>query len=232
MQLFYTDTIKDKLAIFDRIESGHMVQSLRKKEGDLIDFTDGQGHHYRGPLISADRRQAQVAIETTVFIAPSEYQMEIAVAPTKQHEKMEWLIEKCVEMGILDFTIMTTQRSERNKIRLDRLQKIALSAMKQSLQFYLPRIILETNFSKVLDKKHKQRFIAACLDEPLPHIAVELKPGTDTLVLIGPEGDFSPDEVGLAMLAGFDKISLGQNRLRTETAAVFAAASFKTINRT
>jgi len=231
MQLFFTDIINDTWATFDQVESGHMIQSLRKKTGDEIDFTDGLGHHFKGIIVEADRKHVKASITSSQRHTQEQLGLSVVMAPTKQHERMEWMVEKCVEMGVLDITIVGTKRSERNKVRLDRLQKIGLSAMKQSLQFFLPTISYEPKFSKVLLKESPQKFIAVCLDQPLPYFGIDLKPSQGAIVLVGPEGDFTPDEVDSAAAAGYSKISLGQNRLRTETAAIFAAATYKTINK-
>lgn len=230
MQLFFTDNINETWATFDQVESGHMIQSLRKKIGDEIDLTDGLGHHFKGIIVEADRKHVKASITASQRHTREQLGLSVVMAPTKQHERMEWMVEKCVEMGILDITIVGTKRSERNKVRLDRLQKIGLSAMKQSLQFFLPNISYEPKFSKVLLRENPQKFIAVCLDQPLPYFGINLKPNQSAVVLIGPEGDFTPDEVDSASAAGFSKISLGQNRLRTETAAIFAAATYKTVN--
>lgn len=231
MQLFFSHSIQDGQAQFDPIESGHLVQSLRKRPGDVIHFTDGKGNLYQGKLLSSDKRSSVATIESVVFTPLPAFEMHLIIAPTKQHDRMEWLVEKAVELGTRQITFCATHRSERNKIRLDRLERIALSAMKQSLQYHLPVL----NYQDKLDQLFastlpENAFIAACLDEPPAHMAVSIEPGKSTAVLIGPEGDFTKEEIALAEDHGFQKISLGQNRLRTETAALYAATIFKTIN--
>lgn len=231
MQLFFSHSIQDGQALFDPIESGHLVQSLRKRTGDAIHFTDGKGNLFAGKLLSSDKKSSVATIESSEKIPKPAFEIHLIVAPTKQHDRMEWMVEKAVETGVRHITFCATQRSERNKVRLDRLERIALSAMKQSLQYYLPILEYKDKFDQLFTTiPPENAFIAACLNEPPAHMAVSLKPGKSATVLIGPEGDFTLDEIGKASEHGFQKISLGQNRLRTETAAVYAAAVFKTIN--
>lgn len=227
-QLFYTAPPVNGLARLDEEESRHLLTVLRRQPGDRLQLTDGHGFFYEGEIADTGKKHAVVRILNTTPAPPSAARLHIAMAPTKQIERFEWFLEKATEIGIQTITPLLCQRSERSTIRHDRLEKILVSAMKQSLQGHLPELRPLTPLEKaVRQATEPRRLIAWCADTPLPHLSTRLDNTADTLILIGPEGDFTPAEVALAESCGFTGISLGATRLRTETAGLLAVAAFR-----
>lgn len=226
--LFYTTHIENGFARLDEEESRHLLSVLRRKPGDRIQLTDGKGAFYEAEITETGKRHALARIlSQTVQPAERPARLHLAIAPTKQIERYEWFLEKAVEIGIDEITPLLCQRSERDTVRLDRLEKILVSAMKQSLRAYLPRLNAPIPFKKfAAAATEPQKRIAWCADAPMPHLKTNLLPTLDTLIAIGPEGDFSAEEVALAMQQGFEGVSLGTARLRTETAGVLAVSVF------
>lgn len=223
-QLFYTTHIEDGLATLDEEESRHLLQALRKKTGDTLSITDGKGFFYEAVLTDSGKRYALARILSKTAATPERSsRLHIGIAPNKQIERFEWFLEKAAEIGADEITPLLCHRSERNSIRHDRLEKILVSAMKQSLRAHLPKLNPLTPFPVFAQQAQEaQKRIAWCADEPLPHLKDALSAGQDTLVAIGPAGDFSPEEVQWALKNGFQGVSLGATRLRTETAGVMA----------
>lgn len=226
-QLFYSPVIENGFARLDEEESRHLLTVLRRQPGDRLQLTDGQGQFYEAEITEAGKKHAMVRILESRTAPEPSARLHIAISPTKQIERFEWFLEKATEMGIQSITPLLCRRSERNTIRLDRLEKILVSATKQSLQSRLPRLTPLTPFEQCVQQATEpQRLIAWCSDTVLPQSITCLKPGIDTLILIGPEGDFAPDEVARAEKKGFTGISLGPTRLRTETAGLVAVMGF------
>jgi 16S rRNA (uracil1498-N3)-methyltransferase len=226
--LFYTTKIENGFAHLDEEESRHLLTVLRRKVGDRLQLTDGQGFFYEAELAEAGKRQALARIISKKKAPPERAaKLHIAIAPTKQIERFEWFLEKAAEIGVDEITPLLCQRSERDTVRLDRLEKILISAMKQSLRAWLPKLNELTRFQKfATNSTESQKRIAWCSADPLPHLKTTLLPQESTVVAIGPEGDFSPEEVELALQNGFTGVSLGTARLRTETAGVLAVGVF------
>ena len=221
-QLFYTTTVHgDELILKDQ-EAVHCSLVLRKKVGDIIRVVDGKGKLYKCGIDELGKREVRCTV-----LSYDEYEraemLSIAIAPTKNRDRLEWLLEKLVEIGVKEIIIMQTERTERSKINMERVEKKLISAMKQSLRYYLPNIKL-MSFQEVIDLTNKDKFIAHCIDGYQPENIGSMKEGDDRLVLIGPEGDFTIDEVQAALNKGFKTLGLGKFRLRTETAAIVAAA--------
>lgn len=235
MHQFYQPDIATTLTL-DEEESRHAVKVLRLTEGDLIEVVDGQGICFTMRITLAHPKRCAVEIVETIH-APNhwKHQIILAVAPTKHMDRLEWAVEKCTEMGIDRLIPLHGHNSERTALKTDRLRRVMVAAMKQSLGATLPQCDELTTVMQVINTPFKgQRFIAYC-DAMLPcekrlALAREYVPGSDVMVLIGPEGDFSPDEVNAALAAGFIPITLGDSRLRTETAAVMACATIHTID--
>lgn len=231
-QLFFTQKIENGFAVFEEEEGRHLTSVLRKKTGDLLQLTDGKGFFYEAELTDAGKRQvlARIVSKTeAAILRPARLHM--AIAPTKQMERLEWFLEKATEIGVDEITPLLCKRSERDTLRLDRLEKILVSAMKQSLRAWLPKLNQPTRFQDFVKKSGEaQKRLAWCADEPLPHLKNTLSPNQDVVIAIGPEGDFSPEEVQLALANGFQGVSLGQARLRTETAGLLAVTLFNVVN--
>ena len=223
MQLFFATNINDNIALFEEEEARH-VRVLRKKPGDILHFVDGKGGMYKGEILEIHKKQCTLSI---LNHHPAYHQrnvhLHIAIAPTKNIARLEWFLEKATEIGIDEITPIRCERSERKKIRADRLNKILMSAMKQSVKAYLPKLNELTDYQAFIkQKKADMNFIAYCNDDALNHLKKEYSPPKNVTILIGPEGDFSPKEINLALENGFKGISLGDSRLRTETAGIVA----------
>lgn len=226
-QLFFTQKIENGFAHFDEEESRHLTTVLRRKVGDALQLTDGRGFFYDAEISETGKRHVLARITATISAeATHATPLHLAIAPTKNIERIEWLLEKATEIGIDEITLLQCQRSERDTVRLDRLEKVLVSAMKQSLRAHLPKLNPMTRFQQFVKTTPADlKYIAWCADTPLPHLKTQLQPGKNTLVLIGPEGDFSPEEVQLAAENGFTGVSLGAARLRTETAGLLAVCA-------
>ncbi len=229
---FYAPYLPDELTLPES-DSAHCVRVLRMKAGDEIEAVDGRGGLYRCVLRDAHPKRATVdIIERTALPKVWQGSITIAIAPTKHNDRMEWLVEKLVEIGVDRIVPLRCRYSERKEINIDRLEKIAVSAMKQSLKAVLPQIDEMTPFGTFIDSATDgHRFIAYC-DPSIPRLLFpkEYTPNSDTTILIGPEGDFSPEEIRKALDAGWCPISLGDNRLRTETAALVACDTCQILN--
>jgi 16S rRNA (uracil1498-N3)-methyltransferase len=229
---FYAPDIEQTLTLPES-DSQHCVRVLRMKAGDIIDIIDGKGYRFKCQLLDAHPKRATIEIIERIE-APLSWRnnITVCVAPTKHMDRMEWMIEKLVEIGINKFIPLKCRYSERKELKIERIEKIAISAMKQSLKTVLPTIQEMTSFNDVIKSiDATQKFIAYC-DETSPRklLAKEYSSNSDAIILIGPEGDFSKEEIGLAFSAGYQPISLGDNRLRTETAAVVACDTIHIIN--
>lgn len=219
--------------ILPESDSQHCVRVLRMKEGDTLEVIDGKGHRYTCRLIEAHAKRAHVEIIEKQDVPLSwQNNITIAVAPTKHLDRMEWMVEKLTEIGVNRIIPLLCRYSERKELKIERLEKIAISAMKQSLKTVLPIIDVMTPIKDVITKQmYDQRFIAYC-DTSIPRklLSAEYRANKDTLILIGPEGDFSTEEINMALNSGYNPISLGDNRLRTETAAIVACDTCHIIN--
>ncbi len=237
MQLFYSkDIAHGGICTLDAEESRHAVRVLRMRAGDTLNVTDGQGHLYRCRVLQADDHACAVEPQEVLPTSPSPLPaLHLAVAPTKNPSRMEWLVEKAVEVGVGEVTLLECDHSERTFLKTERLERIALSAMKQSLHLILPEIHTTVSLRDWLSTFHfplsTQKFIAHCeAGQPRTPLGTALQAGADAVVLIGPEGDFSAEEIALALERGFQPVSLGPSRLRTETAALYVCCAFNLVN--
>ena len=232
MQIFYTPDIAVSQTLSEE-ESGHCVRVLRKNIGDEITLTDGKGSFYKAAITNPHPKRCEFEIVETEVQPPLwNFNLEIAVAPTKNMDRMEWFVEKSTEIGINKITLLNCRFSERKEVKTARLDKIAISAMKQSQKATAPVITDMTDFKKfVVQPFDGRKFIAHCEDQAEKRLIKQIyNPGENALVLIGPEGDFSPEEIQMALANGFEPISLGESRLRTEAAALFACATLQVLN--
>ena len=223
MQIFYTPDIAIKPELPEE-EAGHCIRVLRLGEGDEIVLTDGQGSFYKAAISRAHPKHCEVTLLES-WKQPDlwNFNLHIAIAPTKNMDRMEWFVEKATEIGFDELTFLNCRFSERKVIKTERISKILVSAIKQSLKARLPQLNEMTDFNKFITQPFPgQKFIAHCYEGEKPLLKDMVHPGEDALVLIGPEGDFSEEEVRKAAENGFIPISLGKSRLRTETAALVA----------
>lgn len=226
MQLFYAPEITLPRYTLSEEESKHGVRVLRLTTGDAIHLTDGRGSLYHGRVVDDHPKRCQVEIERVEEqFEPLPYSLTMAVAPTKNNERYEWFLEKATEVGIDRVIPIVCDHSERRVLRRDRGEKIIISAAKQSLKTLFPTLDELTPLSEVLAMPFEgKKFIAHCEEESeRVYLGDLLSAGEDALVLIGPEGDFSPREIEAARKAGFVEVTLGNERLRTETAALATA---------
>lgn len=233
MYLFYSPDIEKTLTLSEE-ESSHCIQVLRRTAGDEIAVTDGVGNLYHCVITNPHRKHCELRIDSVETPAPlHEGYIHICVAPTKNIDRLEWCIEKCVEMGVDEITPILCDHSERKTINYDRLQKILVSAAKQSLKTRFPILNPLTRMTDL--RVDGDKFIAHCIEGYKPTdnkyaLQQRIERGHKTTVLIGAEGDFSPEEVQWALDNGYIPVSLGAARLRTETAAIVACHTAVLLN--
>ena len=233
MQLFYNSDIKqgDITFFFDKEESKHIVKVLRKKERDKIFITNGLGYLFESEIILASEKKCEVKITKESFQEPDKFYTHIAVAPTKMNDRLEWFLEKATEIGIHEITPIICDHSERKVYKIDRAEKIIQAAMKQSLHYYIPKINEPISFSQFVKSNiERQKFIAHCEETDKKSFKNEVIKDEKVTILIGPEGDFSTKEINLAIENEFIPVTLGNTRLRTETAALVACHTIALIN--
>jgi 16S rRNA (uracil1498-N3)-methyltransferase len=231
MQLFYSNLIQNDFVLLPPEESWHCVKVLRMDVGDEIFITDGTGNLYRCNLTETSAKRCVAKIVETTSEEKRNWKLHIAIAPTKNIDRFEWFAEKATEIGIDVITPLYTAHSERTVIKPDRIQKILVSAMKQSLKYTVPDLRPEKKFKDFLkNADESSKFIAYCETGKEEELISQYKKGSDVIILIGPEGDFSPEEVEMAIDAGFSPVSLGKSRLRTETAGVVACHTIHLLN--
>ncbi|MFI1771452.1 16S rRNA (uracil(1498)-N(3))-methyltransferase [Thalassobellus citreus] len=233
MQLFYNPNITDSTTqfTFDKEESRHIVKVLRKSTGDTLHITNGQGWLFNAEVTIPDMKKCMVTIVSKTLQPKRDYSLHLAVAPTKMNDRYEWFLEKATEIGIDNITPIICDHSERKIIKTERFEKILQSATKQSLNCYMPKLNTAISFKDFIKQDFNGNiFIAHCEETDRKSLKNELKPKTDITILIGPEGDFSTKEIELALQNNFIPVTLGNTRLRTETAAIVACHSVAFIN--
>ena len=233
MQLFYNPTISDAsdFISFDKEESKHIIKVLRKKDTDILFVTNGLGFLFETEITLASDTKCTVKIISVQQPIAPKYHLHLAVAPTKMNDRYEWFLEKATELGISEITPIICDHSERKQIKTDRFDKIIQSALKQSNQFYLPKLnepIAFKDFMKL--KNNGLQLIAHCEETNKKSLKDVIKPNENATILIGPEGDFSEKEIQLAIENNYIPVSLGNTRLRTETAAIVACHSVRFLN--
>jgi 16S rRNA (uracil1498-N3)-methyltransferase len=230
MQLFYLEH-PEKEIILSAEESKHATKVLRKKEGDILNFTDGKGGFYKAEITLADSRKCRLEIVSSDQKEKQHnYHLHIAIAPTKNMDRYEWFLEKATEIGINEITPIICKHSERKVIKTERCNRILLSAMKQSLKFHLPKLNEAIALKDFLKQDFEgDKYIAHCEDAYKIELSTEEKV-EKTTILIGPEGDFSNSEIEMALQNQFKAVSLGASRLRTETAGIVAVHTINIIS--
>jgi len=236
MNFFYTSEPVSNIHVLDEQESRHCVKSLRLRKNDQVYLTDGKGNVYLTQIVSDDIKACVLEIIRKIEDYPLlPYRLHIGIAPTKNSDRLEWFVEKAVEIGISEITALICENSERISIKSDRMERLMIAAVKQSLRAEIPifnSLICFNDFLEKTKNTYSQKFIAYCGDlqqEPCLLKSV-CQDQPNTLILIGPEGDFTPAEVQKAMQCGFIPISLGKFRLRTETAALLVCATVQISN--
>ena len=233
MRLFYQPKIKEGLHFLDEEESRHAIKVLRLKEGDDIRVLDGVGGTHIASITSANHKKCEFKVKRADQASIPKHHIHIAIAPTKNADRIEWFVEKTVEIGVQEISFVFCDNSERKHFKIDRIVKKAISAMKQSLGAYLPIInepIKLADFYKKTDISNTEVYIAY-VDHDNPDLLLKIaQPKNNYLVLIGPEGDFSNQELEVARENKFKKVSLGQSRLRTETAGIVACHILNIVN--
>ncbi|MCK5469194.1 MAG: 16S rRNA (uracil(1498)-N(3))-methyltransferase [Cyclobacteriaceae bacterium] len=231
MQLFYCPGINNGDDFLDIEESRHCVKVLRKKTGDLINITDGLGNFYQAELADLNSKKCFFKILSSKSVKKNNYSIHIAIAPTKNSDRIEWFIEKAVEIGVDKISLIQTSYSERKTINLDRIKKKAISAMKQSVRAFLPELATMEKLSIFFNSAAEdQKFIAHLEDETTESLEHLVTPGTSYLILIGPEGGFSDEEISMAKSNQIKIVKIGNHRLRTETAGIVACSILNNIN--
>ena len=234
MHVFYTPDINSADYMLNEEESRHCMKVLRLVIGDVVHLIDGCGGLYEAEIINESKRNVTLhVLKTTSEYQKRNHRLHIAVAPTKNIDRLEWFLEKATEIGIDEITPLICDRSERKVIKEDRLNKVITSAVKQSLQAYHPQLNEAVNYKEFIKKySAENKMIAHCIDgEPRQFISDVISAGQSCLILIGPEGDFSPDEIQHALQNNFKPLTLGNTRLRTETAALAACFEVNYLNR-
>jgi len=232
MHTFYSPDLSNGLKTLDESESKHCVNVLRLKSTDKICLVDGKGGYYLAQITIANPRRCEFEIiETQNDYGKRSYFLHIAIAPTKSMDRFEWFLEKSVEIGIDEITPLLCSRSERKRIKPERIEKIILSAMKQSIQAFHPKLNGFTSFKEFINSELSgEKIIAHCGKEKKPHLKEICNPGSQTTIMIGPEGDFTSQEVEMARKKMFLEADLGSNRLRTETAGLVACITINLLN--
>jgi len=231
MNLFYKPDISEENNILSPEESKHCILVLRLKKGDEISLTDGRGNLFHAVLTGDDFRKCTFIItDIHKDYGKKDFHLHIAIAPTKNIDRFEWFLEKATEIGINEITPLICDHSERRTVNSERLNKILVSAMKQSLKAYLPELNQPVKFDDFIKKKRESQKMIAWYDEKNLMMKEVYNRGKNVVVLIGPEGDFSGEEIRIAREAGFVSVNLGNSRLRTETAGVVACHTINLLN--
>lgn len=232
MHIFYTPDISANSYTLNETESKHCIRVLRLEKGDEITLVDGRGGFFSAEISDPNPKLCTVnVVKSELNFGMRNFQVHVAIAPTKNIERIEWFLEKATEVGIDRVTPLLCRYSERKEIKHDRLEKVMVSAMKQSLKAFLPHLDPLTKFNDFVSQScNGQKFIAHCEEQRRDLLKNKIVTGVNYLILIGPEGDFSSEEIELAIQSGFHPVSLGESRLRTETAGLVACHTFNLMN--
>jgi 16S rRNA (uracil1498-N3)-methyltransferase len=232
MHLFFRQDISSDSIQLDREESRHCVKVLRLRKGDSIHLTDGKGNLAEGVIENDSLNGCEVNVtQRSSQKNKRQYKLTVAIAPTKNHDRLEWFVEKATEIGVDEIVPLICSHSERREVKTERLKNISISALKQSQNFFLPEISEAILFEDFIAKKSSsQKFICSCEVDSNHHLKNVCRPASDCVVLIGPEGDFTQEEIILALKNNFIEVSLGDTRLRTETAGIVACSVVNFIN--
>ena len=234
MKLFYNSEIntKNKDFILDNTEHLHIYKVLRRKVNDKIYLTNGKGYLFESIIKSIDSKSTHLKILTSTRKSHVDYDLNIGIAPTKKTDRFEWFVEKAVEIGVTSITPIICKHSERKSLNYSRLEKICISAMKQSLQTYLPEIKPIVKIEEFIGfSKSNQNYIAHCKTSKTEYLSNIIVKNSSSNIIIGPEGGFTNEEISFAIESNYKAVSLGENRLRTETAGVVCCQMFLDSNK-
>ena len=225
MEFFFSENITDSTIVLDSMEFRHCIKVMRNNVGDIINVIDGKGSVYEGEIKIINKGNCKVLINKIIKdFCKKEYYIHIAISAIKNHDRLEWFIEKSVEIGIDEISFIHSSRTLRKKIKIDRLYRTAITALKQTLKAKFPILNQPINIDDFMKNcSNKNKFICHLQNEDrksLFSFKKDIKKYSDTCILIGPEGDFTLDEIEISKKYGFDSISLGDSRLRTETAGI------------
>ncbi|MEO9967219.1 MAG: RsmE family RNA methyltransferase [Reichenbachiella sp.] len=229
---FYYHPNPEEYLFLSAEESGHVVKVLRGKSGDQFTILDGKGHSYIAEITDPKPKACAFKIIDKTAASSKEFRIHLAIAPTKSTDRLEWFVEKACELGVDEISILSTQRTERKRTKTDRLNKKAISALKQSKNVWKCQINEPQDLKKFanLNKRAAQKFVAYVETGDEDLLQHKLDAQTEVLILIGPEGDFSPEEIDLLKNLGYELVSLGQSVLRTETAGIVAVHTVNMVN--
>lgn len=233
MQIFYTPGITSPVHYLDESESRHCIRVLRMKKGDPVTMVDGKGNLYEGIINNPDQRQCEIRVTNIINnYGKRNYRLHIAISPLKNQDRFEWFVEKSVEAGIDEITPLFCKNTEKQGIKSDRINKIINSAMKQSLKAFRPELHKPAEFCDFIGScSGGIKMIAHCNNETERNSIMSVyRKGEDAIILIGPEGDFTEEETGIALAGGFLPVHLGSSRFRTETAGVAACLAVYFLN--
>lgn len=232
MYLFYSPQINTPFHTFNEEESKHCINVLRLTNGSIVYIIDGKGAFCKARIIDSHPKRCKIeVIEISTGYNKHNYYLHVAIAPTKNIDRFEWFVEKAVEIGVDEITPLLCEHSERKVIKLDRTEKVAIAAMKQSLKAYLPKINEIVEFSTFIkNSTDANKLIAHCAEHEKVLLQHAVQPKQNVLIVIGPEGDFSATEIELAITNNYQAVSLGNSRLRTETAGVVSCCTIAVVN--
>jgi 16S rRNA (uracil1498-N3)-methyltransferase len=233
MQVFYAPGISGSTFTLDERESRHTVRVLRMKSGDQVRLIDGRGNLYEGIIAHPDQKKCVISINSVINnFETRNYRLHLAVSPLKNPDRYEWFVEKAVEIGVDEITPLISRNTEKQTVKPERLRSIIVSAMKQSLKANDTILNEVCQFSKIINQDHSGKMMIAHCNEKIHRMTIGdlYGKGDDVIILIGPEGDFSKDEINAAFEKGFSSVNLGTSRLRTETAGIAACHSIYFIN--
>lgn len=231
MHVFFAEITHGQPVILSEEESHHAVKALRLREGQQVVVTNGKGTWCSGILVSNHAKGSLISISETKQQSPRPFRLHLAVAPTKNIDRFEWLLEKATECGIDEITPLICEKSERTTLKHERLEKLLVAAMKQSMRAFLPKLNPMVKFNEFLKKDFEgAKLVAHCRDLSRSSLSEAYQTGKNVIMMIGPEGDFSETEVQFALQKGFVPVSLGQHRLRTETAALATCVQLNFMN--
>ena len=235
MEFFYSNNINDSIIKLDSIESRHCIKVLRKKEGDNIYVVDGKGNLYKGNISAIGKKDCQVKIQKVINdYGSNDYYIHIAISPIKNHDRLEWFVEKSVEIGVDEISLIKCNRTIRHSIKLDRLHRTALTAMKQSLKAKIPKINNVQTFDDFIHNCDSKNKFICHLEQgdksSLFTFKKDIKKNKNCSIIIGPEGDFDFQEIDKAKNSNFLPVTLGDSRLRTETAGLVSCHLLNIIN--